>query len=49
MAMQELRIVILLLVLNFRFESIPDIYNGYQGRTKALRAPKQVYVRLTSL
>ncbi|KAG8411330.1 hypothetical protein J3459_016369 [Metarhizium acridum] len=49
LAMQELRIIIALLVLSFRFEDIPDALNGYQGRTKALHAPKQGYVRLTPL
>ncbi|KAK9436895.1 Cytochrome P450 [Metarhizium brunneum] len=49
LAMQELRVVMALLVLSFRFEAIPDALNGYQGRTRALHAPRQGYVRLTPL
>lgn len=49
LAMQELRVVLALLVLSFRFEAIPDALNGYQGRTRALHAPRQGYVRLTPL
>ncbi|TWU78561.1 hypothetical protein ED733_003365 [Metarhizium rileyi] len=49
LAMQELRVIIALLVLSFKFEPIPEALDGCQGRTKALRAPKQAFVRLTSL
>jgi cytochrome P450 len=49
MAMLELRVVITVLVMSFRFEAIPDELNGFQGRTQALRAPSQGFVRLTPL
>ena len=49
MAIQELRIMIVLLVLHFRFEHIPEALNSPLGTERALRVPEQCYVRLTRL
>ncbi|KAJ5595530.1 cytochrome P450 oxidoreductase [Penicillium hispanicum] len=49
LALQELRIMLTLVLLNFKFEAIPAHLNSPYGRQKALRAPQQCYVRLTAL
>ena len=49
MAMQKLRIMLAILVLNFKFEAVPEPLNSPLGRQKALRIPAQCFVRLTPL
>lgn len=49
LAMQELRVMIVLLVLSFRFDPVPDALNSPAGRQKALRVPQQCLVRLSAL
>lgn len=48
-AMQELRIILAVLVMKFRFESIPAQLNSMRSDPGALREPRQTFVRLTNL
>lgn len=48
-AMQELRITLAVLVMKFRFESIPGHLNSMRSDPRALREPRQTFVRLTNL
>ncbi|KAG6018599.1 hypothetical protein E4U41_003743 [Claviceps citrina] len=45
-AMQELRIILAVLVLNFRFGSLPPDLNSMRSDPGALRTPRQTFVRL---
>ncbi|KAF4820912.1 Cytochrome P450 monooxygenase TRI13 [Colletotrichum siamense] len=46
LAMQQLRIFLVLLVWNFEFLPVPDMLNSPWGHQKILRPPQQCYVRL---
>ncbi|KAF9870960.1 cytochrome p450 [Colletotrichum karsti] len=46
LAMQQLRIFLVLLVWNFEFLPVPDDLNSRWGHQKILRPPQQCYVRL---
>lgn len=49
LAVQELRITLTLLVLNFQFLEISQALDSPSGHQKILRHPQQCYVRLCSL
>ncbi|KAH8900487.1 cytochrome P450 [Thozetella sp. PMI_491] len=49
LAMQELRIMIVLLVLNFEFLPLPESLTSMEGIEKLFRRPKISHVRLRSL
>lgn len=44
--MMELRIMIVLITLRFKFLPVPPEFNGFQAKEELLRAPQQCYVRL---
>ncbi|KAM5471942.1 hypothetical protein MauCBS54593_003349 [Microsporum audouinii] len=46
LAIQELRVVLTLLVLNFQFMPVPDELDSFGGLQKILRHPQQCYVKL---
>ncbi|KAG5974342.1 hypothetical protein E4U55_008231 [Claviceps digitariae] len=48
-AMQELRILLVVLVMNFGFASIPEELNSMRTDPGALRIPRHTFVRLTNL
>lgn len=49
LAVQELRIMIVLLVLNFRFLPVPEPFNSPAGLQRVLRTAQQCYVKLEVL
>ncbi|KAG6000656.1 hypothetical protein E4U21_005259 [Claviceps maximensis] len=48
-AMQELRILLVTLLMNFGLESIPEELNSMRTDPGALRIPRQTFVRMTNL
>jgi hypothetical protein len=46
LAYLELRIILVLLIWNFKFEKCPDELNSYGAIDKLTRQPKQCYVKL---
>ncbi|KAG5928588.1 hypothetical protein E4U53_002622, partial [Claviceps sorghi] len=48
-AMLELRILLVLLMMNFRLESIPEELNSMRTDPGALRIPRHAFVRLANL
>lgn len=49
LAMQSLRITLVLLVLSFDFRPVPPEFDSRYGHQKILRPPQQCYVRLRAL
>lgn len=49
LAMQEIRIILVLLVLSFDFQPLPDVLNSPRGQQKVLRMAQQCYVKLRAL
>ena len=47
--MQEIRIMLVLLVLNFEFLPLPETLNSPHGQQKVLRTAQQCFVKLSSL
>ena len=47
--MQELRIMLVLLVLSFEFLPLPEALNSPRGQQKVLRTAQQCYVKLRML
>lgn len=48
-AMQELRILLVVLMMSFELESIPEELNSMRTDPGALRIPRQAFVRLRNL
>ncbi|KAG6111914.1 hypothetical protein E4U31_003886 [Claviceps sp. LM219 group G6] len=48
-AMQELRILLVVLLMKLRLESVPDELNSMQSQPMTLRVPRQTFVRLANL
>ncbi|KAG5959832.1 hypothetical protein E4U57_000471 [Claviceps arundinis] len=48
-AMQELRILLVVLLMKFRLEFVSDELNSMQSQPMTLRVPRQTFVRLTNL
>lgn len=46
LAMQELRMMIVLLTLSFKCLSFPESLSGMEGRQRVLRSPQQSYVKV---
>ncbi|KAK3489021.1 uncharacterized protein B0T23DRAFT_421819 [Neurospora hispaniola] len=46
LAMQELRMMIVLLTLSFKFLPLPESLNGMEGRQMVLRSRQQCYVKV---
>ena len=44
--MMELRIMITLIVMRFKFLPVPPEFGGFQAHEQLLRPPRQCYVRL---
>lgn len=44
--MMELRIMITLTAMSFKFLPVPPEFNSFQANEELLRPPKQCYVRL---
>lgn len=49
LAMLEIRIMLVMLVLNFKFEPLPAGLDSMEADQRVLRMPRQCYVRLTPL
>jgi len=49
LAMQELRIMIVMLVLNFEFLALPDDLQSMQGEERSFRQPRLCHVKLRAL
>lgn len=47
--MQEIRIMLVLLVLNFEFLPLPEALNSPHGQQKVLRTAQQCFVKLRAL
>lgn len=47
--MQQLRVMITLIVLNFEFKAVPQDLNSSDAYSKLLRMPHQSYIRLEPL
>jgi hypothetical protein len=47
--MMELRIIMVTLILNFEFLSLPEELAGLEGEEAVFRQPQKIFVRLKQL